>query len=123
MDNVLQNQELRLAAFGEYLLKHRLVKPEHARFHVFWVRKFLAQHLAAPVSSISDRIALFMEALQVAGNHDWQVEQAERALRLYFVNFMKNQSSLPAPATSVRAGADDRLERVILFLKDAGTGK
>jgi len=26
MDNVLQNQELRLSAFGEYLLKQRLVK-------------------------------------------------------------------------------------------------
>lgn len=45
MDNVLQNQELCLSAFGEFLLKQRLVKEGQARFHVSWVRKFLAQRI------------------------------------------------------------------------------
>ena len=45
MDNVLQNQELRLSAFGEYLLKQQLVKEGQARYHVQWVRKFLAQRV------------------------------------------------------------------------------
>jgi len=47
MDNVLQNKELRLSALGEFLLKQRLVKEEHARYHVLWVRKFLAQRIAS----------------------------------------------------------------------------
>jgi len=116
MDNVLQNQELRLSAFGEFLLKQRLVKEEHARYHVLWVRKFLAQRITTPVSSMTDRVALFVESLQASGNYqDWQLAQAERALRLYFVNFSKDTSPTPAPSTSIQAGSDGSFLKAAVF--------
>ena len=116
MDNVLQNQELRLSAFGEFLLKQRLVKDEHARYHVLWVRKFLAQRITTPVSSMTDRVALFVESLQASGNYqDWQLAQAERALRLYFVNFSKDTSPTPAPSTSIQAGSDGSFLKTAVF--------
>ena len=116
MDNVLQNQELRLSAFGEFLLKQQLVKEEHARYHVLWVRKFLAQRITMPVSSMTDRVALFVESLQASGNYqDWQLAQAERALRLYFVNFSKDTSPTPAPSTSIQAGSDGSFLKAAVF--------
>jgi integron integrase len=116
MDNVLQNQELRLSAFGEFLLKQRLVKEEHALYHVLWVRKFLAQRITTPVSSMTDRVALFVESLQASGNYqDWQLAQAERALRLYFVNFSKDTSPTPAPSTSIQAGSDGSFLKTAVF--------
>jgi integron integrase len=112
MDNVLQNQELRLSAFGEYLLKQQLVKEGQARYHVQWVRKFLAQRLSTPVVSMTDRIALFVESLQASGHYqDWQVSQAERAVRLYLVNFSKDTSLTSPPPTSIQAGSDGSFQK------------
>jgi len=37
-----------LSAFGEYLLRSRIVDEKHARFYVGWVRRFLNRLPAAP---------------------------------------------------------------------------
>lgn len=80
--------ESSLQAFGEFLLRGRLVQDKHARYYVAWVRQFLGR----PVSdgSLAERVRDYCEWLGGdGGRQDWQVRQAEHALRLYFVNFLQ----------------------------------
>ncbi len=101
MSNLLYNQDLQLERFAEFLLKQQLVPEPKARFYVHWVRKFLGQGISEPVVSLDDRIAGFLKSMEVDGLYkDWQVAQAEQALRLYFVNFKTNADwSTPAVPT------------------------
>lgn len=100
MDNVLYAQELRLSQFGEYLLKQRLVREGHERYYVLWVRKFLGRRIEVPVKSLEERLTDYLEELQACGAYkDWQIDQAEKAVRLYHVNFM-NSAEAPVPAAA-----------------------
>lgn len=103
MSNLLYNHELQLERFAEFLLKQQLVPEAKARFHVYWVRKFLGQGVTVPVASLDDRIAGFLQHMEASGTYkDWQVTQAEHALRLYFVNF-KTDASWSAPTVPTLA--------------------
>ena len=84
----MQESTLELDRFAEYLLKEKLVPEKNAPYFVRWVRRFLQTRIASPSNSLRDRVQEFLEGLQKGGMwEDWQVEQAERALRLYFHNF------------------------------------
>ncbi len=78
--------ESSLQQFGEFLLKARLVKDTAAPYCVRFVRQFLTR--PANDGPRADRVQQFCEHLERAGAHDWQVHQAEPALRIYFVNFL-----------------------------------
>lgn len=87
MTESTQDVEQVLQRFGEFLLHKRLVREAAARFVVGWVRRFLRQPTAD--SSLADRVRQFREDLERTGRfQDWQLEQAEHALRIYFVNFL-----------------------------------
>lgn len=73
--------------FGEFLLRARLVRENAAPFHVRFVRRFLGR--PASTEPLSDRVRSFCEDLERQGLQDWQVRQAEQALRIYFVNFLR----------------------------------
>ncbi len=107
MDRTLYDNDLQLGRFAEYLLKQRLVPEKNAPYHVSWVRRFLSRGVTVPVAGLDERIAAFLRELEVTGSYqDWQVTQAERALRLYFVNF-KGDTTWSAPTVStVTANAD-----------------
>jgi hypothetical protein len=105
--NLLYNHELQLERFAEFLVKQQLVPEPKARFHVYWVRKFLGQGVTIPVASLDDRIAGFLRDMEATGSYkDWQVTQAEHALRLYFVNF-KTDVSWSAPTVPTLAANPD----------------
>jgi integrase len=90
MDILLAYQELQLSNFGAFLLKQRFVKEGNERYLVFWVRKFLARKIETPILPLENRINGYLEELQACGSYaDWQITQAERAVRLYCVNFSK----------------------------------
>jgi integron integrase len=77
--------EASLQQFGEFLLRARLVRENAAPFCVRWVRRFLAR--PASDESLADQVRRFAEDLERAGCPEWQVRQAQDALRIYFVNF------------------------------------
>jgi hypothetical protein len=79
--------ESSLQQFGEFLLKARLVKEKAAPYYVRFVRQFLAA--PATRDPLADRVQQFCEALERNGAQDWQVRQADQALRIYFVNFLE----------------------------------
>jgi len=100
MDTLLYNNELQLGRFAEYLLKQRLVPEKNAPYYVSWVRKFLARGVTVPVLPLDERVAGFLKDLEAAASYqDWQITQAERALRLFFVNF-KGDTAWSAPTVS-----------------------
>lgn len=100
MDNLLANQELHLAKFGEFLLGQQFVRQGQERYFVFWVRKFMARRIEVPVPTLEERIGHYLDELEASGAYqDWQITQAERAVRLFFVNFSK-QTEIAVPLVS-----------------------
>ncbi len=90
----MRELESSLQSFGEYLLKAQLVRPTAAPYVVRWVRRFLS--LAASNDPLVDQVRLFCEELERQGGvEDWQVRQADQALRIYFVNFLKRTDWQP----------------------------
>jgi hypothetical protein len=102
--------ETSLQPFGEFLLRARLVREKAAPHCVRWVRRFLMRE--ASDEPIADQVRRFCEDLERQDRvQEWQVRQAEQALRMYFVNFLKRTDWHRRPAGAVvgESGRTDRL--------------
>lgn len=87
MDNELEKG---LSDFADFLLRKRLAPEKQVPFLVRWVRMFLTKDTPVAGDTLRDRVDRFVEGLEAAGRYkDWQAEQAGRAVRLYFVNFLQ----------------------------------
>ena len=89
-----------MQTFGEFLLKAQFVRPTAAPYFVRWVRRFLSR--SASDEPLADQVRGFCEELERNGGvEDWQVRQADQALRMYFVNFLKRPEWHRRPASTV----------------------
>jgi hypothetical protein len=80
--------EASLQQFGEFILRAQLVKEKAAPYWVRWVRGFPMR--PASDEPLADQVRRFCEGLERdRGCLDWQIRQAEHALRAYFVNFLQ----------------------------------
>ena len=105
----LRENEMGLEEFGEFLLRRRIVPEKNAKFYVAWVRKFLGQ-TADPKLSMEERIEDFVEGLrQEGGREEWQVEQAERAVKTFFHAFQNGAGLTERPAARVERDAAGRV--------------
>ena len=96
----MRELESSLQEFGEFLLKAQLVRPTAAPYFVRWVRRFLSR--PASDEPLADQVRGFCEELERnGGSEDWQVRQADQALRIYFVNFLKRTDWHRRPASTV----------------------
>jgi integron integrase len=96
----MRELESSLQQFGEFLLKAQLVRPAAAPYFVRWVRRFLSR--PASDEPLADQVRGFREELERNGGcEDWQVRQADQALRIYFVNFLKRTEWHRRPASTV----------------------
>jgi integron integrase len=112
MHNQLPENEIELSRFAEYLLRNRLVKDAHARYYVSWVRQFLQKAPADPRLSLVERLDQFLLSLRAEQRYaDWQLEQAERAIRLYFHNFQNNTDWKATAETTVQPATDGTIPR------------
>lgn len=96
----MRDLEVSPQEFGEFLLKSKLVREKSAPFIVRWVRRFLS----APASEgpLADQTRRFCEELERSGRcEDWQVRQAEHAIRIYFVNFLGRADWHRQPSRSI----------------------
>ena len=106
----MQELEASLQQFGDFLLRARLVKEKAAPYCVRWVRQFLAR--PASNEPLLDQVRRFCEDLErKPGCQDWQVRQAEHALRMYFVNFRQRTDWHRQPA-STAADAQGRVSQL-----------
>ncbi len=105
MSNQHSESDLELGRFGEYLLKSRIVPEKYARYYVAWVRKFLAQVPPRDGLTVEDRLTIFLDNL-AAYAEAWQRDQAEKAIRLYFSNYLSEAAAPPAsPLTPDATGS------------------
>jgi integron integrase len=96
----VRDLEPSLQQFAEFLLKAQLVRPNGAPYFVRWVRQFLSR--PASDEPLLDQVRGFCEDLERTGSAaDWQVRQADHALRVYFVNFLKRTDWHRRPASTV----------------------
>ena len=99
----MRDLESSLQAFAEFLLKGQLVRHNAAPYFVRWVRRFLSRE--ATSEALVDQVRRFCDDLERAGHSaDWQVRQAEQALRLYFVDFLQRTGWSREPASTVVDG-------------------
>jgi hypothetical protein len=96
----MRDLEASLRQFGEFLLKGQLVRQSAAPHVVRWVRRFLPRQ--ASDEPLADQVRRFCDDLERHGGvEDWQVGQAEQALRIYFVNFLARPDWHRRPASAV----------------------
>jgi len=94
----MRELETSLQQFGEFLLRARLVKEKAAPHCVRWVRRFLTR--PASNEPLADQALRFSEDLERGGCQDWQVRQAEQAVRIYFVNLLQRTDWRRQPASA-----------------------
>ena len=106
-----------LEEFPAYLEANRLARPQHIPHLRRWAERYLAAP-ADPALAPDDRLRVFMETLrQNPGVADWQVHQAEDAVRLLRQFARERQSpsggtlsrppvTAPAEALGADAGRD-----------------
>lgn len=100
------DNELELTRFGEYLLSRRMVPQHTASFYVGWVRRFL-QVPPDPKLKLDDRIMEFVEKLSASQQvKDWQLEQAERAVKMFFQNYRDGRDKKIQPLARVAVAPD-----------------
>ncbi len=113
MSNHHSESDLELGRFGEYLLKSRIVAEKHARYYVSWVRKFLAQVPPKDGLTVEDRLTIFLDNL-TPYIEAWQRDQAEKAVRLYFSNYLTEAATVaPAPPVQPDASGSRRKADVL----------
>ncbi|MBN1673203.1 MAG: phage integrase N-terminal SAM-like domain-containing protein [Kiritimatiellae bacterium] len=77
-----------LAGFAEYLLANSLSREQHAKFYVYWVRRLARESKDWPDESWDIHLQRYVDLLSEDSQvQDWQVRQAERAVRLYYHNY------------------------------------
>jgi hypothetical protein len=96
----MRELEVSLQQFGEFVLRNQLVRQAAAPYFVRWVRRFLSR--PASDEPLADQVRRFCENIERGGSlEDWQVRQAEQALRIYFVNFLQRTDWHRRPASTV----------------------
>jgi integron integrase len=77
-----------LPEFQEFLLSRKLAPEKHVLFLAVWASKFLAFSNRKKQQDIGITVTEFLNSLETTGNiADWQVRQAEEAVRLYLDHF------------------------------------
>ncbi len=100
-------KELDLTLFGEYLLGSNIVVQEKEKFFVMWVRRFFKERSQWPRYLWSEQLTQYVEMLESDPKIErWQVQQAEQAVQLYFVNFLGKNSGQESEKTLVDVSPD-----------------
>ena len=115
MHNPFDDKSFRLQEFAEYLLRNHIAREGHARYYVFWVRRFLEKEIPDPKLTLSDRLDQFLLGLQAEHRYaDWQIEQAERAIRLYYFKFRNNaENGGRGPSALLRTGRPPSIDCMV----------
>lgn len=87
------NNRFEDAAFGRYLIENRIVRPGVERFMVIWARKFFESRQQWPQLPWFEQLPLYLDTLRREGIQQWQIVQAEQAVRVYFINYLTSANS------------------------------
>jgi len=94
MEKSYKNSAFRSAQFGDFLLSSQIVSTGKEKFMVIWVRKFFDFQKQWPNRPWYDLLPLFLQSFAESDTfQQWQIRQAEQAVRLYFSNFLCSDES------------------------------
>jgi len=104
-----ETSRLRLAEFAEFLVVKRFVVEDKARFYVHWVEMFL--RVPVPQGETRDgHMRIFLEDLGRSGRYeDWQIQQAGKAIRLYFAHFLQDNTWRSAAEPRITASPEGNI--------------
>jgi integron integrase len=87
-----------LPEFQDFLVSRSLVPAKNAPFYAHWVSRFFAFSNRNPDLSSNLKVQKFLNQLKSQKKTaDWQIKQAEEALRLYFHHFLGNKTAVLSP--------------------------
>lgn len=113
------NREV-LPEFQDFLLARGIVRENYAQFYAQWVSKFLAFSNENENLKPDLRVTAFLNHLQEKKNiPDWQVEQADNALRLYITLYLKNNTSFLYPNSKPEADKFADISNIINTMRQA----
>jgi integron integrase len=113
---MLEMSDLQIDEFGEYLLTRSLCDEKHRKFYLHWVRRFFKDSREWQADTWDVLLQQFVNALHdEPGVEDWQVGQAEKAVRLYFHNFRSGDGVPSAATKSLAIGADGAVSCIELM--------
>ena len=93
--------EERLSTYGAYLLRTSMVQPGREKYFIGWVRQYLSAESNFMGNSWQDKLPQFLARLAERPKiTDWQVDQADQAVRLYFQQDTIKRKELPRSAPS-----------------------
>ena len=87
-----------LPEFQEFLLARKLALEKHVPYYAYWVSNFLSFSNNHEDLNVEARGRKFLQHLRSEKDTaDWQVEQAQTALKLYISNFLNGDTSTLYP--------------------------
>jgi hypothetical protein len=95
-----------LRTFQSFLSLHKLVPEKNIPFYAHWASRFLAFCNKKAATDFSEAVIEFRQSLMTNQKiADWQIKQAEEAIRLYLANFKGNIK--PKLAVDTTTGLDE----------------
>ena len=87
-----------LPEFQDFLISRSLVPEKNVSFYAHWVSKFLAFSNRNEGLELGLKVQRFFNHLRLQKNiSDWQIKQADDALRLYIHHFLDGKTSVLSP--------------------------
>jgi integron integrase len=94
-----------LPEFQKFIAQHKLAPANQIPFHAYWVSKFLRFSNAQQDKSLDLRIQMFFDVLKKDKKLlDWQLIQADNAIKLYIHHFLSNNTLALSPDTETATG-------------------
>jgi len=107
-----------LPEFQEFLLSRKLASEKHVLFLAIWVSKFLTFRNGRDRQDITLTVAEFLHSLESTENiGDWQVRQADEAIRLYLNHFKGGEELKALSGQDRREGRLSERPRLLSEMK------
>ena len=107
-----------LPEFQDFLISRSLAPEKNVPFYTHWVSKFLAFSNRNQDLGPDLRAQKFLNQLKSQKNiFDWQIRQADDALRLYFHHFLKGNLSVLSPNTTPPKPLDS--SKILVEMREA----
>ncbi len=85
---MMNGSELQLDEFGEYLIRGSFCRQGKEKYYLYWVKRFFRESKTWEAESWDLLLQRYVNFLHDDGSvEEWQVDQAEKSVRLYFHNF------------------------------------
>ncbi len=113
----------KLMEYEKYLVSNRLVQKDKAKYYVNWADKFLHGINYRDEAINQNSIVSFINSMERENRYaDWQIRQAENAVRMYIINFQKIDIRPKAPIANETVDKKDTVlswEGALLKVKDS----